>query len=133
MRSVGPQLARGERAADLDSFGEVVLAGRLREAIGRVHWLPLGLIELKNGQWRRDDLERPTRRCRPIRRRFRRCCTTTPALVLPDGLQARIGSLTANQVWFKVWRTIDGQHDGAPGTLELETLVRGVFERQWSE
>src|SRR6185503_17942294 len=52
------------------------------------------------------------------------------ALALSDGLQARIGSLTANQEWFKVWRTIDGQHDAAPGTLGLKTLIRGVFERQ---
>ena len=49
-------------------------------------------------------------------------------LVVSDGLQSRIGSLTANQEWFKVWRTIDGQGD-APGTeLELEVLVKGVFE-----
>jgi type I restriction enzyme R subunit len=49
-------------------------------------------------------------------------------LVVSDGLQARIGSLTANQEWFKVWRTIDGEGD-APGTeLELEVLAKGVFE-----
>ncbi len=29
----GPHLARGETPAERDSFGEVVLAGRLREAI----------------------------------------------------------------------------------------------------
>ena len=41
-----------------------------------------------------------------------------------------MGSLTANQEWFKVWRTIDGQHDAAPTSLELEVLIRGVFDRQ---
>lgn len=30
-------------------------------------------------------------------------------LVVPDGLQARIGALTANQEGFNVWRTIDGE------------------------
>lgn len=49
---------------------------------------------------------------------------------MSDGLQARMGSVTANQEWFKVWRTIDGQRDAAAGSLELETLIRGVFERQ---
>jgi type I restriction enzyme R subunit len=44
-------------------------------------------------------------------------------------LQARIGSLTANQEWFKVWRTIDGQNDATAGILELEVLVKGVFEK----
>jgi type I restriction enzyme R subunit len=52
------------------------------------------------------------------------------ALVVSDGLQARMGSVTANQEWFKVWRTIDGQRDAVPGSLELETLIRGAFERQ---
>ena len=33
----GPQLAPGEPAAERDSFGEVVLAGRLREAIRRLN------------------------------------------------------------------------------------------------
>ena len=51
-------------------------------------------------------------------------------LVVSDGLQARIGSVTANQEWFKVWRTIDGQRDATPSSLELETLIRGVFDRQ---
>ena len=32
----GPQLAPGEPAAERDSFGEVVLVGRLREAIRRL-------------------------------------------------------------------------------------------------
>ena len=45
--------------------------------------------------------------------------TTTKLLVVSDGLQARIGSLTANQEWFKPWRTIEGEADGPavdPGT-----------------
>ena len=33
----GPQLAPGEPVAERDSFGEVVLAGRLREAIRRLN------------------------------------------------------------------------------------------------
>jgi len=33
----GPQLAHGEPAAEQDSFGEVVLVGRLREAIRRLN------------------------------------------------------------------------------------------------
>jgi type I restriction enzyme R subunit len=82
------------------------------------------------------------------------------ALVVSDGLQARMGSVTANQEWFKVWREPDsspppspqpsptgrgsqtgnlpspaGRRAGDEGTkaklsLELEVLVRGVFERQ---
>ena len=38
--------------------------------------------------------------------------------------------VTANQEWFKVWRTIDGRGDAPKTALELDVLVRGVFERQ---
>jgi type I restriction enzyme, R subunit len=51
-------------------------------------------------------------------------------LVASDGLQARIGSLTANQEWFKVWRTVDGVEHAAPTVLELDVLIRGVFEKR---
>ena len=33
----GPQVAPGEPAAERDSFGDVVLAGRLREALLRIN------------------------------------------------------------------------------------------------
>ena len=36
----GPQLAPAEPAAERDSFGEVVLVGRLREAIRRLNPVP---------------------------------------------------------------------------------------------
>src|SRR5437773_11255947 len=50
--------------------------------------------------------------------------------VISDGLEARIGSLTANQEWFKVWRTIEGEFDAPVTALELETVIRGVFEKR---
>ena len=51
-------------------------------------------------------------------------------LVISDGLNARIGSLTAGKEWFKPWRTIEGD-DEAPATmLELEVLIRGVFDKR---
>jgi type I restriction enzyme R subunit len=51
-------------------------------------------------------------------------------LVISDGLNARIGSLTAGKEWFKPWRTIEGD-DEAPATmLELEVLIRGVFDKE---
>jgi len=51
-------------------------------------------------------------------------------LIVSDGLQARVGSLTARQESFKVWRTIEGESEAPPSVLELEVLVRGVFEHE---
>jgi type I restriction enzyme R subunit len=95
-----------------------------------VNGLPLGLIELKNAAdedatiWTAYDQLRTYKAEIPSLMHF------NAALVVSDGLEARIGSLTANQEWFKVWRTIDGEGDAPKTALELETMVRGVFEQR---
>jgi hypothetical protein len=50
-------------------------------------------------------------------------------LVVSDGLQARIGSLTANQEWFKVWREPDGSPPPSPPT----SLTLGEGSRRQGE
>ena len=217
----GPQLAPGEPAAERDSFGEVVLVGRLRAAIWRlnpaipeeareealrkvlrvetplltqanrafhqflrdgvpveyprsdgsiagdharlvdfdevlandwlavnqftviegqhnrrpdivvfVNGLPLGLIELKNAADEDATIWSAYAQLQTYKAEIVSLLHYNAALVVSDGLQARMGSVTANQEWFKVWRTIDGEGDAPKSALELEVLVRGVFERQ---
>ena len=50
-------------------------------------------------------------------------------LVVSDGTEARLGCLTSNRERFMPWRTVDGTEIAPKGSLELETLVRGVFEK----
>ena len=217
----GPQLAPGEPAAERDSFSDVVLVGRLREAIRRlnpaipeeareealrkvlrvgtpalvqtnrafhrmlrdgvpveyprpdgsiagdhlrlvdfddarandwlavnqftvvggqhnrrpdivvfVNGLPLAVIELKNAADEDATIWSAYAQLQTYKAEIPALLHYNAALVVSDGLQARMGSVTANQEWFKVWRTIDGQRDESPESLELETLVRGVFDRR---
>jgi type I restriction enzyme R subunit len=51
------------------------------------------------------------------------------ALVVSDGVTARVGSLTANQERFLPWRTIKNEDDKPALEWELETVVRGFFDR----
>ena len=74
-----------------------------------VNGLPLGVIELKNAADEDATIWSAYPSCRPTRRRSPRCCITTQCWWFATALEARIGSLTANQEWFKVWRTIDGE------------------------
>lgn len=94
-----------------------------------INGLPLAVIELKN----------PTDEKATILTAFRQICTYkqeipslftyNEAIVISDGLEARIGSLTADHEWFLPWRTIEGE-DEAPSTeLELEVLIKGIFEK----
>lgn len=215
----GPDLAPGEPAAERDGFGDVVLAGRLRNAIGRLNpaipeearqdalrkvlrvampslvqtnrafhrllrdgvpveyprpdgsiagdhvrlvdfdevqandWLvlnqfaviegqhnrrpdivvflnglPLAVIELKNAADEEATIWGAYAQLQTYKAQIPSLLQYGAVLVVSDGLQARVGSLTANQEWFKVWRTIEGERDAPKTMLELEVLVRGVFE-----
>ena len=89
--------------------------------------LPLGLIELKNAADEGATIWSAYSQLQTYKAEIPSLLSTNAVLVVSDGLQARIGSLTSNQEWFKVWRTIDGEADAPATELELETLIRGVF------
>ncbi len=217
----GPHLAPGEPAAERDSFGDVVLVGRLREAIHRlnpkvpdearedalrkvlrvaspsliqtnrafhkmlrdgveveyrredgsiendyvrllnldwpkdndwlavnqfaviegqhhrrpdivlfVNGLPLSVIELKNVADEDATIWSAFKQLQTYKSEIGTLLQYNAVLVVSDGGSARIGSLTANQEWFKVWRIIDGLGPAPKDLLELEVLVRGVFDQR---
>ena len=95
-----------------------------------INGLPLGLIELKNAAKEDTTIWSAYAQLQTYKAEIPTLLQYNAVLVVSDGLQARIGSLTANQEWFKVWRSIDGEGDAPHIALELEALVRGVFERQ---
>ncbi len=217
----GPDLAPGEAAAERESFGDVVLAGRLRDAIDRlnpkipaeardeafrkvlltdspsleannrkfhhrlcdgveveyrradgsiagdlvrlidfddpsnndwlavnqftviegqhhrrldivvfVNGLPLSVLELKNAADAGAKIWNAYHQLQTYKQQIPSLFHFNELLIVSDGLQARIGSLTANQEWFKIWRSTDGEKDAPKSILELEVLVRGVFDKQ---
>jgi len=89
-----------------------------------VNGLPLGLIELKNAADEDTTVWSAYAQMQTYKAEIPSLLHYNALLVVSDGLQARIGSLTANQEWFKVWR----EHDAPPSGLELEGLIKGVFE-----
>lgn len=92
--------------------------------------LPVGLIELKNPADEEATIWSAYQQLQTYKSEIPSILQYNEVLVVSDGLQARIGSLTANQEWFKVWRTIDGTADAPKTVLELDVLIRGVFDRQ---
>ena len=99
-----------------------------------VNGLPLGLIELKRAADADATIWNAFRQLQTYKAELPALLQYNAALVISDGLRARIGSLTANEEWFKVWRTIDGDADAPQYALELEVLLRGAFEpRRFSE
>ena len=215
----GPQIAPGEAAAERDSFGDVVLVGRLRDAIDRfnpnipaetrdealrkvlrpdspslvgtnrafhrmlrdgveveyqrddgsiagdgvrlidfdhptnndwlvvnqftviegqhnrrpdivvfINGLPLSVIELKNAADEDATIWSAWNQIQTYKQDIPSLFSFNEVLLISDGLEARIGSLTANTEWFKVWRTIEGDKDAPASRPELDVLLCGVFE-----
>ncbi len=91
--------------------------------------LPLGLIELKNAADEDATIWSAYAQFQTYKTEISSLLHYNAVLILSDGLQARVGSLTANQEWFKVWRTIDGEGDAPKSALELEVMLRGMFEK----
>src|SRR5436190_12368554 len=95
-----------------------------------VNGLPLGMIELKIPEDTDKWFAAAYNQIQTYKQEISSLMHYNEVTVVSDGLEARIGSLTANQEWFKVWRTIEGEFDAPATALELETLVRGVFEKR---
>ena len=95
-----------------------------------VNGLPLALIELKNAAVEDTTIWSAYSQLQTYKAEIPSLMHFNAVLVLSDGLEARIGSLTANQEWFKVWRTIAGEGDAPKGVLELDVMIKGVFERK---
>lgn len=51
-------------------------------------------------------------------------------LVISDGNQARVGTLTSDLKQFIPWHTIDGEDLPIDGISELEVLIQGIFDKR---
>ena len=94
-----------------------------------VNGLPLAVIELKNPGDEHATLQGAFNQLQTYKDRIPSLFRTNAVLVTSDGLNARVGSLTADIERFMPWRTADGTAVATKGVPELETLIEGVFEK----
>lgn len=95
-----------------------------------VNGLPLGVIELKNPGDTNATLTGAYNQLQTYKDQIPSLFRTNAVLVASDGVQARLGSLTANQERFMPWRTADGREIAPKGSPELGVLIEGVFEKR---
>jgi type I restriction enzyme R subunit len=93
-----------------------------------VNGLPLVLLELKNPADEKADIWKAYDQIQTYKEQIPDVFQYNELLVISDGSEARLGSLSANVERFMAWRTIDGLNLDPLGQFnELETLVRGVL------
>ncbi len=93
-----------------------------------VNGLPLGLIELKNPADEDATIWTAWRQLQTYKAELRTLFTFNAMLVVSDGVEARIGTLTTGREWFKPWRTISGETLAEPALPQLQVMLAGAFE-----
>lgn len=95
-----------------------------------VNGIPLAVVELKNAADEQATIWSAFSQLQTYKQQIPRLFAYNEALLISDGMESRIGSLTADRERFMPWRTTDGE-TLAPTTLtQLEILLKGVFEKR---
>lgn len=95
-----------------------------------VNGIPLAIIELKNAADESATIWSAFQQLQTYKSEIPSLFTFNEALVASDGVQARIGTLTANREWFMPWRTVSGAGVAEACVSELQVVIEGVFEKR---
>ena len=92
--------------------------------------LPVAVIELKNPSDDKATVKAAWRQLQTYKDELPSLFVTNEILVVSDGTEARVGSLTAGYERFGPWRTVDGEELASRAIPQLQVLLYGLFEKQ---
>jgi type I restriction enzyme R subunit len=95
-----------------------------------VNGLPLAVIELKNPADEDATIWTAFNQIQTYKHQIPSLFVYNEVVIISDGLEARIGSLTSNRERFMPWRTIEGDDTAPTSKLQLEVLIKGVFDKR---
>jgi type I restriction enzyme, R subunit len=104
-------------------------ANRRPDIVVFVNGLPLAVIELKNAADAGATTYQAFKQLGTYKSEVPSLFRFNEAMIVSDGMTARIGSLTAKWDRFMPWRTIDGDERAPKKQAELQVLTQGVFEK----
>ena len=91
-----------------------------------VNGLPLGIIELKNPADEDATIWTAWQQLQTYKAELPTLFSMNEVLIVSDGIQARLGTLTAGREWFKPWRTVTDEDEADPRMTELQVMLEGV-------
>ena len=93
--------------------------------------LPIAVIELKNPSNLETDIWEAYEQLQTYKAQSSRRFYFNSILAIADGVDARMGSLTADKERFLKWRSIDGETRDPNGEFgQTETLIKGLFDKR---
>jgi type I restriction enzyme R subunit len=103
---------------------------RRPDVIVFVNGLPIGVLELKSITKDTSVMVEAFNQLQTYKKQIPSLFAYNEILIVSDGHQAAIGSLTADRERFMPWKTIDGMGLASSTQLGLEVMIRGVFEKR---
>jgi len=95
-----------------------------------INGLPLAILELKNPADEKATIWTAFQQIQTYKNEIPSIFAFNDALVISDGMEARIGTITGNHEWYLPWRTIEGDRPADSLVPQLKVLVQGVFEKR---
>ena len=95
-----------------------------------VNGLPLGLIELKNPADEKATVWTAWQQIQTYKAELSNLFAFNAALIASDGVEARMGTLTAGREWFKPWRTVTGETLASAHLPQLQVMLEGMCDRR---
>jgi len=90
--------------------------------------LPIAVIELKNSTDQNATIWNAFNQLQTYKEQIPSLFNAL--LVISDGMEARVGSLSADRERFMPWRTIEGEELAPASQPQLEVLIKGMFEKR---
>ena len=95
-----------------------------------VNGLPLVIIELKNPADENATVKSAYEQIQTYKQTISSLFTYNEILVISDGLEARVGSLSAGFDRFMAWKSSDGKIEASHLLSQLETLIKGMLNKE---
>lgn len=93
--------------------------------------IPISVLELKNPSDLDTDIWQAFEQLQTYKAQISRLFYYNSVLMIADGADARMGSLTADQERFLKWRSVDGEARDPHGTFgHTQTLIEGLFNKR---
>jgi len=103
---------------------------RVPDIVLYLNGMPIAVIELKNPSNSETTINDAFNQLQTYKEQIGRLFFCNVALVIADGAEARVGSITSDLERFMVWRSLDGRELDPHGEFgQDQTLVEGVFAR----
>ncbi len=102
---------------------------RRPDIIAFINGLPVAVLELKNLADENADIWKAFEQVETYKEELPDLFAYNIAAIISDGINARIGSITAGKERYGYWRTLKTEKDQPAFEFELETMTKGFFNK----